>query len=146
MKTLIYTIYALTVLLFAGFARAESVTLMSVVNGQDKFKSPVAISAVGLNQQNLNLHVEGRLPTPCHLDPSAVLIFDKNNPSTLIVRFISPSPTAACMFKIKPFETVVDLKQLAQASELLLDDKALYVIRTEGYNFSLEVSGQDLKN
>lgn len=145
MRTLIYTIYALTVLLFAGFARAE--TLMTVVNKTDgpKFRSPVAITEVGFNQQSLSVAIGGRLPNPCFQDPTAVLVIDKNNPNTLILRLISPIPTESCMARIKPFETEVNLPLLAQASELPLEDKALYVIRTEGYDFALEVSGQELK-
>lgn len=146
MKTLIYTIFALTVLLFAGFARAE--TLMNVVNGKtdgQKFRSPVAITEVGFNQQNMSVAIGGRLPNPCFQDPTAVLVLDRNNPNTLILRLISPTPTVDCMARIKPFETEVHLPLLAQASELPLDDKALYIIRTEGYDFSLEVSGQDLQ-
>ncbi len=144
MKTIIYTIYALTVLLFAGFARAES--LMNVVNGDQKFRSPVSISQVGVDMQAMRLAIAGRLPNPCYQDPSVLLIADKNNPNTLILRLISPTPTNSCMARIKNYETIVSLRQLAQASELPLEDKALYVIRTEGYDFSLEVSGQDLKN
>lgn len=146
MKPLFYTIYALTVLLFAGFARAETVTLMKVVNsGPQKFRSPVQISEVGVDIQNLKLSIAGRLPNPCFQDPSPVLIQDKNNPNVLVLRLISPVPTNACMARIKDYDTVVSLRQLAQAAELPLEDKALYVIHTEGFDFSLPVSGQDLK-
>lgn len=144
MKTIIYTIYALTVLLFAGLARAES--LMSVVNdGQNKFTSPVRITEVGFDTGRMLLHIDGTVPTPCHQVPSAVIVFDRKSPNTLVLRLISPRPTAdACIAKLQGFETAVDLRQLSQASELPLDDKARYLIRTEGYDFALEVNGQDL--
>lgn len=145
MRTLIYTVYALTVLLFAGFARAN--TLMNVANGKTdgKFRSTVAITEVGFNQQAMSIAIGGRLPNPCYQDPTAVLVMDKHNANSLILRLVSPTPTVDCMAMIKRFETEVNLPLLAQAAELPLDDKALYVIRTEGYDFALEVSGQDLK-
>ncbi len=144
MKYIIYTLYVVTVLLFSGFARAN--TLMSLVNADEQFRSPATIYNVGVDHQTLDLEISGYVPTPCYQEPSAVLIQDKNDPSTLILRLVSPIPTAFCIQRIKDFSTIVSLRQLAQASQLPLEDKANYVVKTEGFDFSLPVSGQDLKN
>ncbi len=143
MKTILFTIYVVTVLLFSGLARAN--TIMSVLPVQKpNFNSAVMVQHVAIDQFRLALLVDGRMPNPCYQDPSAVLVLDKNAPNTLILRLISPSPSTNCIAKIKEFRTLVDLRQLAQASELPLDNKSMYVIKTEGFDFAMEVSGQDL--
>lgn len=144
MKFIIYTLYAVTVLLFSGFARAN--TLVAMVNSEEGFRSPVTIAEVLVDNRSLDLQISGYVPNPCYQNPTPVLFQDKNDPATLIVRLISPSPTNFCVQRIKDYTTVISLRQLAQASQLPLDDKALYQVKTEGYEFSLEVSGQDLKN
>lgn len=137
MKYLVYAIYALTVLLVSGFARAE---------GFEPKRSPVQIVEIGLDQQTMDLHVAGYVPNPCYQDPTAVLVQDKSNPSTLILRLISPIPTQMCIQSLKDYSTVVNLRQLAQSSELPLEDKAVYLLRAEGSDFQIEVLGQDLNH
>ena len=147
MKYIIYTFYVVTVLLFSGFARAN--TLMAMVKADEQFRSPATIDSVGFadpNHQTLDLQITGYVPNPCYLNPSAILIMDKNDPNTLIIRLISPIPTTFCIQRIKDFSTIVSLPQLAQASQLPLEDKAIYVVKTEGFDYSLQVSGQDLNN
>jgi len=143
MKYIIYTIYAVTVLLFSGFARAN--TLMNAYHA-NQAESAARIYDVTVSQ-TLDLHVAGYVPTPCHSDPSAVIVQDSSNPQILIVRLVSAAPTmSACVFRTKDFATVVPLRQLIRASQLPLVDEASYVVKTEGYNFAIEVKGSDLKN
>lgn len=137
MKLLIYTLYALTVLLVSGFARAE---------GFEPKKSNVQISEVGLDQQTMDLHVAGYVPNPCYQNPTAVMVQDKTDSNVLVVRLVSPIPTQMCIQRIKDYTTVVNLRQLAQASELPLEDKAIYQLKAEGSDFAIEVLGQDLLN
>lgn len=137
MKFLIYTLYALTVLLVSGFARAE---------GFEPKKSNVQISEVGLDQQTMDLHVAGYVPNPCYQNPTAVMVQDKTDSNVLVVRLVSPIPTQMCIQRIKDYTTVVNLRQLAQASELPLEDKAIYQLKAEGSDFAIEVLGQDLLN
>lgn len=127
MKYIIYTVYIATVLLFSGFARAQTVTIDEVmVNAQ------------------LDLEVTGFVPTPCHQIPTAVLTFDQNNHNTLVVRLISPNPTPYCIQRLQDYSTIVPLRQLARASGLPLEATALYVVKTEGHDFTFAVSGRDL--
>jgi hypothetical protein len=128
MKYIIYTVYIATVLLFSGFARAQTVT----------------IDEVYVDHQTLDLEVSGYVPTPCHQLPTAVLTFDHLNPRTLVVRLVSPSHGDYCIQRLKNYSTIVPLRQLARASRLPLEASVLYVVKTEGHDFSIAVSGQDL--
>ena len=129
MKALIL-VYAIGVLLFAGFARAED--------------SPARIHQVGVDLKTLSLHIEGQLPNPCYPEPSAVLTSDKQHSNILILRLSSPSPQNFCVTKIKEFFKTVKLSEVARDSRLALDDKTVYEIRTEGHPFSMQVSGSEL--
>lgn len=140
MKYIIYTIYAVTVLLFSGFARAA--TLMGT---EQPFQSSATILEVGVSQ-TLDLEVTGYVPTPCHQNPTAMLVPDNNNPYTLILRLVSPTHANFCVQRLKDFTTVVSLRQLAAASQLPLEDGAAYVVKTDGHDFAIEVLGHDLKN
>lgn len=140
MKIVIYTLYAVTVLLFSGFARASDFD-----NSNPKFHSPVQIIDIGVDYNTMDLHIAGYVPNPCYQIPSGVLIQDPHNPSTLILRLVSPSRPGACIERLKDYSTVVSLRQLAQASQLPLEDKAAYIVKTENFDFAMQVFGQDLK-
>lgn len=142
MKYIIYTIYAATVLLFSGFAKAQSV--MPVENNQNP-RSSVTIQEVLIDSQTLDLNVSGYVPNPCYQMPYAIMTIDHNKPQTLVVRLFSPAPTQFCIQRIQEYSTVVSLKQLAKSSQLPLEDAVVYTVRTEGHDFAIEVFGRDLK-
>jgi hypothetical protein len=105
----------------------------------------VQIIDVGVDLDTFDLHITGYVPNPCYQIPSGVLIQDPHNPSTLIVRLVSPSRPGACIQRLKDYDTVVSLRLLAQASQLRLEDKAAYIVKTENFEFAMQVFGQDLK-
>ncbi|NJM10288.1 MAG: hypothetical protein HC883_05360 [Bdellovibrionaceae bacterium] len=104
----------------------------------------IQIQAVAVDQVNLELMLGCFLPNPCTANPSATLVQDDNSPNTLILRLSSPIPTDLCVSKIVDHSTIVNLPVLAQNSQVGLNDKAVYVIKTEGYDFEMQVLGSDL--
>lgn len=141
MKKIAFVVYVGCVLLFSAFARAEmAMPFVTASTNQPK----VEIIAVGLDEVNLNLEVEGFVPAPCFAIPSATLTPDLNSPNTLVLSLTSPVPTGSCVAKREKFETVVNLPAEAQESRLSLDDKALYVIKVEGYEYEINVLGSEL--
>jgi hypothetical protein len=143
MKTIAYTLYVVTILLVSGLARANASSLFDATQAQ--YQTPVHITQVSPNAAKLQLFVGGSVPNPCFGNPSAMLTQDTSNPTTLILHLSSPIPLDQCVSKVKYFTTVVDLPILAQASLVNLDDKALYLIKMEGFDFQMTVSGSDLK-
>lgn len=145
MKFIIYTIYAVTVLLFSGFARANTVGLGFGLHNQPAL-SFATIYDVTVSQ-TLDLHVTGYVPTQCHSEPAGILVQDPANPQVLTVQLVTAPPTSmACMFRIKEFSAVIPLRQLVRTSGLMLEDEATYIVKTGGYEFAFQVSGSDLKN
>lgn len=142
MKYIIYTIYAATVLLFSGFARANT-NPHSLLPVEQPVRSPVTILEVQVDP-SLALEVSGYVPTICHATPMAVMTFDQHSPNTLVVRLISSAPATFCPQRIKDYQLFVPLRQLARASHLPLEASAIYTVKTEGHDFAIEVSGQDL--
>jgi hypothetical protein len=70
---------------------------------------------------------------------------DPKNPEVLIVRLLSNQPKDGfCVLPIRPFHTEVNLSALVQASQVPLNDKAVYTIRTEGFEFETQLPGAQL--
>lgn len=139
MKAIVITLYVACVLLFSGFARAES---LFSANGE--MMSPVAIDHVEIKHAEFALEIFGLLPSPCYKQPTATLVPDAENPNVLILRLSSPYPTMACIAPTARYETLVSLPALAQSSQIPLHNKAKYLIKTEGFAFEVEVLGSDL--
>jgi hypothetical protein len=136
MRYIIYTLYVATVLLFSGFARAQSPLPV------EPPRSRVTILEVLVDSENLQLAVSGYVPNPCHQIPTPVMTLD--NANTLVIRLISPVPTNFCIQRIQDYSTIVSLRHLAKASRLPLEAAAVYTVKTEGHDFSMQVSGLDL--
>jgi len=142
MKKLAFVLYVSCVLVFSAFARAE--VAMPFVAAASNLKTPVQIQEIAVDQVNLELLIGGFLPNPCFQLPSATLVQDIENPATLILRLSSPVPTDVCVSRTIDYSTIVNLPILAQNSQIGLDDKAIYVIKTEGHEFQMQVLGSDL--
>jgi hypothetical protein len=144
MKVIAYTLFVVSVLLVSAFARAEALNFA-------EFSAAAPMKLMNINQVTVDvtgtqLYIAGLLPNPCYQNPNPVLVPDANDPTMLILRLTSPLPTNNCVDRIKPYATIADLPALAQAAELQLDDKAVYVIKTEGYDFQTKIVGAELKN
>ena len=142
MNKLTYTLYVVSVLLISGLARANASALDPV---QILYQSPVQIGQISADAAKLELLIAGSLPNPCYGNPSAMLTKDLQDPTVLILRFSSPIPMNLCVSQVKYFSTTVDLALLAQASQINLEDKAMYLIRTEGFDFEMQIPGFSLK-
>jgi hypothetical protein len=140
MKTLAYVLFVGSVLLASALARAD----VKIPYSEVAYQTPIQIEQVTADYANLELLLAGTLPNPCFSAPTAILIPDAKAPNTFVIRLLSPLPTGMCVSQIKPYATVVDLPTLARASQLSFENKAVYVIRTEGYDFEMQVSGADL--
>lgn len=141
MKKIAFVIYVGCVLLFSAFARAE-LAMPFVALKSDQ--TPVQIVAVGLDETTLHLEVDGYIPNRCFSIPSAALTQDLNSPNTLLLRLTSRPPAGPCTEKREKFETVVSLPAEAQKARLQLQDKALYVIKVEGFEYEINVIGSEL--
>ncbi|NJL25238.1 MAG: hypothetical protein HC902_08695 [Calothrix sp. SM1_5_4] len=139
MKALTVCIASTLMMVSTGFAHALP------INGEPdapEFKAP--ISQIVADATTLNLDIAGHLPSPCFTDPDATLIEDKENPGTLILKLSSPLPHSFCVAQVKFYQTLVSLPDLAKKVGLNVEDKAIYRIKTDGYDFELLVSGSDL--
>ena len=134
----LYALYVAIVLLVAGTAKADEIALL----GTEQI--PISISHVDVDHESLELLVAGHLPNPCYPNPSAHLTQDPENPNTLVLHLSSPLPINMCVTRIKEYNTVVSLPALVRSAQLNLEDKALYVIKTEGYEFELPIAGSEL--
>lgn len=134
----LYALYVAIVLIVAGTARADEIYPIDI------YQSPVQISHVGVDYQTRELLVAGELPNPCFAEPTAQLVKDADSPNTLIIRLTSPIPTSMCVTKIKNYDKIISLPELAKAAQLNLEEKSSYVIKTEGYPFELVLVGSDL--
>lgn len=144
MKAIVITIYVACVLLFSGFARAEG--LFSTGVGVANYQIPVQIEHISLNAADVSLDVYGYLPNPCYSQPAASLVQDQQDPTVLILRLTSRAPTTHCVSPVVEVQTTVNLPYLAQSLQLPLENKAKYLVKTEGYEFTFEVLGSDLLN
>lgn len=136
----LYALYVAIVLIVAGTARADEIYPIDI------YQTPVQISHVGVDYHARELLVVGELPNPCYQEPKAELIKDSNAPNTFVIRLSSPIPTNMCVTKIKTYDTIISLPELAKAAQLNLEEKATYVIKTEGYPFEVVLVGSDLIN
>lgn len=135
MKKLVIVLYVGCVLLISGFARAD-VT----------FQAPAKIEGASFDPSTLVMVVVGTLPTVCYGDPSATMSQYKEDPNTLVVKMYSsvPSGINSCIQLIKEYREDVHLPKLAQASDLEINPNAVYVVKTEGYDFEFKVMGAEL--
>lgn len=141
MNKALYTIYAVAVLLFAGFARAE-VSLFHFAEAQRSATLP--INDVRADYQRLVLEVTGSLPSPCYKQPVAQLEQSSQDPRVLILRLTSPTPIKSCIAPVTSFESRVLLPELAKRSRVKLNSDELYVLKTEGFDFQMQVTGIEL--
>ncbi len=142
MKKIAVILYVGCVLAFSAFARAEEMS-MPFVTAAIKQK-PAHVQDVAIDPVNLELLINGYLSTPCEAIPSATLIPDLNDPNVLILRLSSPVPTNNCVSMTKDFSKLVSLPVLAQNSALNVEEKALYLIKMEGFAFEMNVLGSEL--
>lgn len=142
MAKIAFFLYVGCVLMFSAFARADVLAMpFTTLNAS----TPNAhITEVGLDEVNLNLYFAGWVATPCQGTPKAEIKADLENPSKLILRLLSPSPTRDCYAKTQEFETVVNLPVVAQNSGLRFDSKSIYEVKIEGYPFVMNVVGREL--
>jgi|GEM_PF-5666744 len=141
MKKVAFILYVGCVLAFSAFARAEVAMPFSK---NSNFSTPIQIESVAVDKTNLELLVGGFLPNPCTQLPSASLVQDIQNPAVLILRLSSPLHTGNCVSRTIDFSTVVNLPVLAQNSQVALDAQSVYVIKTDGNDFEMQVLGSDL--
>ena len=137
-------LYVVAVLLFAGTVRAQG--FQSEVISMASMQTNVPISQVALSTEGLELLIAGTLPNPCYGKPSAQLVQDPLAPHTLVLRLSSPIPTSMCVTKVMPYKTLVNPPDLAQAAHLQLSDKGVYLLKTEGYPFEIQINASDLMN
>lgn len=142
MTKLVFILYVGCVLMFSAFARATEMRMPFVTTAS--VQTPAHIEGVGVDQVNLELLITGYLSNPCVALPSASLTADINSPNTLVLRLSSPLPTKNCVSMTKDFNTVVNLPVLAQNSAISIEDKAVYLIKLEGYEFEMQVLGSEL--
>jgi hypothetical protein len=149
MKFIAYTLFVVSVLLISGLARANDLS-MPFVRPSATYQTPFQIKNVS-NEGQMQLAVTGTLPNPCYPQPSATLTPDANDPQTLVLRLSSPYPQqGACISKtqapmvIQEYTVIVDLLPLIQASQVNLHPRTIYTLKTEGYEYSMQISGSDL--
>ncbi len=141
MKVLIYTVYVVAVLTFSAFARAEmSMPFSKVLPKQ----SSVKVTDVALDEANLDLAIDGKLPNPCYAQPFASVVQDHQNPGVLRLRLTSPIPTVTCPSRIQDYSMVVNLPVLVQNARLVIEPNAEYVVQIEGYKYEVQVLGAEL--
>lgn len=140
MKKIAFIIYVGCVLVFSAFARAD---VMMPFSKQTGYAAPIQIESVVL-KDNLDLAVSGFLPNPCTHVPTASMIQDAQNPSVLIVLMTSPQFNDICISKTADFNTVVNLAVIAQNSQVQLNPRTVYLVRTQGNEFAVQISGADL--
>lgn len=141
MKKIAFVLYVGCVLAFSAFARAEVYMPFSKLSQN---QAPVTIEHVSVDRANLELFLSGFLPNPCTAEPTATLAQAYEEPNTLVLQLVSPYNPGVCITKTSDFNEVVSLPALAQHSQLYLDSKAIYTIKTVGYEFELQVLGSDL--
>lgn len=134
-----------TVSLFIStFAYADFQPKMPFSNPAE-YKSPIRIWDIQVDAMKMTLYVNGALPNRCYGQPFATLVQDEKHPNTLLLRLSSQKPTSPyCISQEQPYSAVVNLPVVAQSSQLEIEDKSLYLIKTEGYEFSVQVFGSDL--
>lgn len=143
MKKLAFVLYTVSILLISGLSRANAMTLTEA-SAHTKYQSPVTVVKVTPDLAHLDLRIDGSVPNPCYGQPAAMMTQDAKSPDTLIVRLSSTVPMDQCIWKMSDVTTVVALPLLAQASQLQLEEKALYLIKVEGSDFEMQVTGTDL--
>lgn len=134
MKIVAYVSFVIAVLLLSAFARASEV----------QYERLVQVDQLAPDLTQKQLKVQGTLPNPCYNAPSVSLTPDANDSRVLILRLASPLPMGICPSVVKPFTSVIDLPTLAFASQVPVDQKAVYLIKAEGSEFSIEVPGSSL--
>lgn len=132
MKLLAYAIFAISVLLFAGFARAAI------------YETSVHISDVSFRAEDKQMTVSGNLPNPCTQLPAASMSQDHADPQVLTVRLSSPLFMDICVQRIQPYVTQIDVPTLVRVSRVQIDPKTVYVLRTEDNAFEMKVLGSEL--
>ena len=140
MKRLAYILYVVAVLLISGLTRAHA----EVAPFATEHQVPVHIGSVTVAAGKLQLTIRGFLPNPSFGLPSvSVESFDNN---VLLLRVTAEAPAAGRMYELRYQEYVatVDVPTLVQGLALPVNANATYLIKTDGYEFALSVSGSDL--
>lgn len=149
MKAIVIGLYVVCVLLFSAFAHAEGIFNPIYINS-DKTIQQMQPASANIHIEdvqmadNYSLEISGLLPSPCYKAPSASLTVDAQAPNVLILHLTSPLPTQACVSPVATYVTTVSLPLLAQKAGLALVKKAHYLVKTEGFNFAVEVTGAEL--
>jgi len=143
MKKLAFALYVVSILLISGLTRANAAELFTK---QIQYQGPVNIHQVAADMAKMQILVAGSVPYICYGDPSALMTQDAATPTTLVVHLTSKIPTDSyCAAAVKYFSTSLDIPILVQVSQVQIDPKALYTLRVEGSDFSVQVPGSDLK-
>jgi hypothetical protein len=138
MKKLAFVVYIVSVLLISGLARAN--TLDSFVQAQ--YTSPTLLHKVVAD--GLDVYTTYTLPSPCSEKPSVRLT--QEDEFTLTLRLSSPSPKIGemCALPVETYTSRIQLPLLVRASKVTVDPTVEYLIKVEGYAFSMRVLGADL--
>lgn len=133
MKKIILVSYILGVLLFSGFARAESTT------------TPLAIGHVQYQEGSWQIEISGPLKNFCLSSPHPTLVPSNTQPNTLILKVVATETGDLCAQAIKgSFNLSTDLRLLMQRSGVLVAPHQIYTVKTEGYPFEVSFSGGDV--
>lgn len=128
--------YAVAVLGFSAFARAESRIALYT---QNDLKVPLAIEAVGLDGKTYDLHVDGYAPNSCFGEPQATLREDGSQSNVLILEFVASPSTGICNARITPFFKIINLADLASSSSLDLIPGETYIIKARDIAIELQI-------
>jgi hypothetical protein len=139
-KTLAFALYAVSILLISGLARAATIEEVT----QPQYQAPAQIHQV--SAEGLDILIAGSLPNPCYGHPGVMLTRDGQNPDVLILHLSSPIPMGACVSLVKNFTAEVQLPLLTKASHLNIEPERTYMVKVEGSEFAMEVPGSDLLN
>ncbi len=133
---IVFTVYALMILGFAGFARAES-RIASYTNHETK--RALTIEAVNLDDKTYDLEIVGYAPNSCYGAPQARLVPEGPNSNVLFLELVASPSTGICNSQIAPFVQIVNLPELAMSSSLDLIPGSTYLIKAHSVELTMEI-------
>jgi hypothetical protein len=130
MKRFLILGYIFSVLLVAGFARADETT------------QALAIKNINYQEGSWQIQVIGPLPNLCVLSPQPTLEPSRDAPTTLILRMMAKSTAELCGQAVRGnYNVPVDLRRLLVQSGIKLRVGETYTIKAEGYPFEVSFEG-----
>lgn len=124
--------YVLGVLLFAGFAKAESQTNLEIRH-------------ISYQEGSWMIEVSGDLRNPCLTSPQPTLVPSRNEANTLILQVQATQTGDFCAQAIAgSYHFKVDLRLLMQKAGVLIVPQQTYTVKTEKYPFEVSFKGGDV--